>query len=101
MVERTAKEEYNYRVFSKEKFDALIRHPSRKPRPLYEVAEYQEDRTNMMAGYARRVLSLASYGHVRQKGSLSSFNIPEKPISHPNWRKRYGKSRFSEYRFGS
>jgi hypothetical protein len=91
--------EKNRSKLSNEKFDALIRHPSRKPRPLYEVAEYQEDRTNLMVDYARRVLSLSSYGHVRQKGALSSFNIPEKPINHPDWRKRYGKAKFSEYRF--
>lgn len=90
--------EKNGPKLSLEKFDALIRHPSRKPRPLHEVAEYQEDRTHMMVEYARRVLGLASFGHVRQKGALSSFNIPEKPISHPDWRRRYGKAKPSEYR---
>lgn len=91
--------ELNRSRLSHEKFDALIRHPQRKPHPLYEVAEYQEDRTNMMVDYARRVISLSSYGHVRQKGALSSFNIPAKPVGHPDWKKRYGKARFSEYRF--
>jgi hypothetical protein len=91
--------EKNRAKLSKANFDSLVRHPPRKPRPLYEVAEYQEDRTNMMVDYARRVLGLASYGHVRQKGALSSFNIPEKPINHPDWRKRYGKAKLSEYRF--
>jgi hypothetical protein len=89
--------EKNRSKFSIEKFDSLIRHPPRKPRPLHEVAEYHEDRTNMMVDYARRVINLSSYGHVRQKGALSSFNIPDKPVSHPVWRKRYGKARFSKY----
>ena len=91
--------ELNRSRLSLEKFDALIRHPPRKPRPLHEVAEYQEDRTNMMVDYARRVISLSSYGHVRQKGALSSFNIPAKPVGHRDWKIRYGKVRFSEYRF--
>ena len=47
----------------------------------------------------RRVISLSSYGHVRQKGALSSFNIPAKPVGHRDWKIRYGKVRFSEYRF--
>jgi hypothetical protein len=91
--------EKNRSKLSKENFASLVRHPPRKPRPLHEVAEYQEDRTNMMVDYAKRVLSLASYGHVRQKGALSSFNIPNKPVGHPDWKKRYGKVRQNTYLF--
>lgn len=90
--------EKNRSKFSIEKFDSLIRHPPRRPRPLHEVAEYHEDRTVMMVDYARRVINLSSYGHVRQKGALSSFNIPDKPVNHPAWRKRHGKAGYSEFR---
>jgi hypothetical protein len=41
--------------------------------PLYECAEYHEDRTSMMAEYAKQVLEMGVHGHVRQKGGLSSF----------------------------
>jgi hypothetical protein len=45
---------------------------------------------SMMVSYAKKVLELDAFGHVRQKGSLSSFHIPDQPITHPDWEARYG-----------
>ncbi len=57
---------------------------------LYQCAELGEDRTMMMIAYAERVSEMGVSGYVRQKGALSSFNIPDKSITHPDWKTRYG-----------
>jgi hypothetical protein len=71
-------------------FSQLVRRAQKTSRPLFECAEYHEDRTAMMVEKATDVLELGYYGTVRQKGALSSFHIPDKPISHPAWQNRYG-----------
>lgn len=58
---------------------------------LYQCGDLTEDRAMMMAAYAERVLALRAYGSVRQKGALSSFHIPDKIITDPIWKKRYGQ----------
>ena len=83
---------------SKETFEALVRKAQKNSRPVFECAEYHEDRTMMMAEYATKVLDLRNHGHVHQKGALSSFHIPHKPISHPIWKERYGSFEASDYR---
>lgn len=83
---------------SRKTFDNLVHKAQEKSLPLFECAEFHEDRTMMMANYAKRVLEIGFYGHVRQKGALSSFHIPDKPNSHPVWKQRYGSYKVSEYR---
>ncbi len=71
-------------------FRTVVANSQRNSQALYFCAEYQEERTRMMIDYAERVLTLGFTGHVRQKGGLSSFHIPNKHISHQDWKDRYG-----------
>jgi hypothetical protein len=77
-------------LLSKEVFDNLVNQYTDSKFALHQCADLTEDRAIMMAAYANRILSLRSYGFVRQKGALSSFNIPDKIITHPVWKQRYG-----------
>lgn len=81
-----------------QKVEDLVNTGHKTTAPLYECAEYHEDRTLMMAKYAKRVLDMGEYGHVRQKGALSSFHIPDKPLTNPVWQRRYGKYSVSQFR---
>jgi len=78
--------------------ESIIRRAQSNSPPLFACAELQEDRTKLIVDYARKVIDLNSYGHVRQKGALSSFHIPDKPVTHPVWKERYGSFEISEYR---
>ena len=82
---------------SKEEFQKFVNRHQRDSRPLFECAEQQEDRTLMMLEYSNNVLELDKSGHVRQKGGLSSFHIPDKQLSNQIWKDRYGVF-YSEYR---
>ncbi len=79
-------------------FDSLVRRAQLESQALFECAQYQEERTTMMVAYAKKVLELGAHGHVRQKGGLSSFHIPDKPITHPDWETRYGPLKPGDYR---
>jgi len=79
-------------------FDSLVRRAQLDPQALFECAQYQEERTAMMVAYAKKVMDLDAFGHVRQKGALSSFHIPDKPITHPDWEARYGSHKPGDYR---
>lgn len=84
-------------------FEPLVLWAQKDVRPLFECGEYHEDRTILMVDYATRVLGLRIeddrvFAHVRQKGALSSFHIPDKPISHPAWQDRHGDVEVSDFR---
>jgi hypothetical protein len=70
---------------------------------LFQCAEHEEDRTMMMTKYANEVLQLESvlqleaFGCVRQKGGLSSFQLPDQPIADPIWKKIFGVEKQGEY----
>ena len=87
------KEQLSWRTFN-----ALLRKTQKDSHPLYECARYHEDRTMMMVDYASKVLELGAYGHVLQIGALSSFHIPDKPISDRVWKDRYGSFVASDFR---
>jgi hypothetical protein len=70
--------------------ERLVNRASSKTKPLYFCAALPDERTMMMVEYATIVLDLGYYGMVRQKGGLSSFHIPDKPISHIAYHTRYG-----------
>lgn len=80
------------RRLTDKEISSLLRRNEHEILPLYECAEFQEDRTMMMVRYATLVRQLDSYGIVRQKGALSSFHIPDKPINDPAWELRYQES---------
>ena len=75
-----------------EHIDLLVHSAQEESPPLYECAELHSQRTKMMVDYAQGVLHLKYYGHVRQKGALSSFHIPNKPTYDHAWQERYGHS---------
>lgn len=76
---------------SKEVFENLVNRYCDPSLSLFCCAELTEDRAIMMAKYANDLLNLGAYGYVRQKGALSSFHLPDKVITHPVWKQRYGK----------
>jgi hypothetical protein len=77
--------ELKYEIFSN-----LIRRYENPRYATYQFAESSDDRALLMTKYARDVLEIQKYGKVRQKGGLSSFQIPNKIISDPIWKRRYG-----------
>lgn len=80
-----------------EVFDNLVNRYCDPSLSLFCCAELTEDRAIMMAKYANDVLNLGAYGCVRQKGALSSFHLPDKVITHPVWKQRYGKVNISPF----
>lgn len=70
-------------------FDDLVNDFKDTRYALYKCGDQADDRTLMMIEYAKNVLKLKEHGRVRQKGGLSSFNIPCKVISEPVWKERY------------
>lgn len=72
-------------------FDRLVRRAEKEFPPLFACAVMPDDRARMLADYALKVRDLGAYGHVRQKGGLTSFNIPNKSVGHMIWRERYGR----------
>lgn len=73
-------------------FDNLV---EEETLPLFECADLQEDRTMKMIKYTTDVWKLGFHGHVRQKGGLSSFHIPDKDVRNVIWRNRYKEGRRS------
>ena len=57
---------------------------------VYTIAPLQEERAMVISRYADEVFGFGKTGIVRQKGGLSSFNIPPEILSNPLWTKRYG-----------
>jgi hypothetical protein len=55
-----------------------------------EVTSYAENRTEMLARSAQRVMDLGAFGRVRQRAALSSFSIPDRLTGDPIWAKREG-----------
>jgi TIR domain-containing protein len=61
---------------------------------IVEVADYPEERTEMMSRCANRVKEFGSYVHLRQRGALSSFSIPNRALNDPVWDLRGDSSHF-------
>ena len=70
--------------------DLLVRKSQESHSPLYLCAKDHGQRTRMMYEFAETVLNLKFFGHVRQKGALSSFHIPDKSLTDDVWKERYG-----------
>lgn len=80
-------------------FEQVIQEAGKESRPLYESAELHEHRTMMLVDYAQKIKSMNYSGHVRQKGALTSFHIPDKEFDDPAWQERYGPGKADLYRF--
>lgn len=68
----------------------LVLPEPKKPHGVIEIAEWPEVRTEFLTRYAKWVIELGVYGHVRHRGILSSFSIPDKDMDDPVW-KVWGK----------
>jgi hypothetical protein len=64
------------------------RNPSRNLR-IMDMADLRQMRATMITESARQVLEMGGPGKVRQKGTLSSFSIPDKPVSNEIWNRQY------------
>lgn len=60
------------------------------PRSITETAEWLEDRTKMLAEYAREVWELSGPQKIRQQSALSSFSIPDADVGDSMWVDRDG-----------
>jgi hypothetical protein len=56
-----------------------------------------EERALLMAEYAEDVIEMGSFALLRQKGGLSSFQIPNEVVSDPIWEERYDTVLKNEY----
>ncbi|WP_287152964.1 toll/interleukin-1 receptor domain-containing protein [Candidatus Solincola tengchongensis] len=70
-------------------FESLVNSFQEKEFALYECAELPEERTVLIAQYARSILEMGEHGLVRQKGAFGSFSIPHRVLSDPVWTIRY------------
>lgn len=68
-------------------FSALILHENKTP--LWELAQFEEERAIMMNEYSTKAHKADYLGIVRQKGGLSSFHIPDTYIWQQQWEDRY------------
>jgi hypothetical protein len=55
-----------------------------------EVTSYAENRAEMLARCAQRVIEMGAFGRVRQRAALSTFSIPDRAPGDPIWAKREG-----------
>ena len=78
-------------------FSNLIKRYQDQQFALYQSAELTEDRAILLAQYSNDIINMGYTGCVRQRGALSSFHIPDKPVSDPVWKLRYGKKEKSEF----
>jgi hypothetical protein len=68
-------------------------------RASFQCGDLPEQRAEMLAQYAKRVLEFGAAGRVRQSGGFSSFCLPNKNADHPDWARREGgSSRSAAYR---
>ena len=85
--------------FSRDLFEGLCSGFDNPSDGLYQCSELREERAMMMAKYAKkaertqRALNQKNRkkrnGLLRQRGGLSSFNIPQQAITDRIWRQRY------------
>lgn len=82
----------NYRVFisySHKAIDNLVQHSYHPSLSAYCCAEQAEERAELIVRLADEIISLDQYATIRQRGGLSSFQIPSVPITDPRWTRRY------------
>jgi hypothetical protein len=64
----------------------------RNPSPslrIMDVADLRQMRARMIADSARQVMDMGGPGIVRQKGTLTTFSIPDKPVNNKIWTQQY------------
>lgn len=105
-------------ILTRRRIEHLVRAYRDESYATYACARLQEDRARMLAAYCDGVeniqmafpsefqdesaannLDISEIPHnsfVRQSGALTSFHIPDRPISDLAWAKRYGNDRKGE-----
>lgn len=58
---------------------------------LHQCADLQEERAVLIAQYCKNITGIGYTGRVRQKGGLTSFNIPSHLLDNAIWGQRYGR----------
>ena len=74
---------------TREDLDREVESAERDKPSFFECARDHVQRGLMMARYANSVSDMKFYACVRQKGALTSFHIPNRPISDVSWVERY------------
>lgn len=69
-------------------FEQLVFPPPAMPQSIVEVADWEENRIQMMAQYANRVVELGGHVRVRQRGRLSFLSIPDAEPDDGIWARR-------------
>jgi hypothetical protein len=69
--------------------DNLVQHSYHPSLTTYCCTEQAEERAALIVKLASEIISLDQYAMIRQKGGLSSFQIPDVPISDERWALRY------------
>lgn len=75
-------------ILTFDKLENLIK-KSEAVMSTYVCRVQAEQRAELMSQYAEDVIEMKSYAKLRQKGGLSSFQIPNEVISDPIWDERY------------
>lgn len=79
------------RKLTRASVDVLLKGYLDESHAYYETAPLAEDRTALMTQYANQVQQMGKAVMLRQKGGLSSMQIPDEVITHPVWIERYGQ----------
>jgi hypothetical protein len=75
-------------------FERLVGDAAESGQAPFFCAPEQEERSVLIAQYAREVLALNQHGRVRHRGGHSVFSVPDKLVSHQLWKDRNaGKSK--------
>jgi hypothetical protein len=77
--------------------EQVVLSPPQTVNPSVEVADFPEQRTEMVARYANRILDRGRYGQLRQRSRLCVFTVPDEDISHPIWKLRDGDTPRSSF----
>lgn len=79
------------RKLTRASVDVLLKGYLDESHAYYEAAPLAEDRTALMTRYANQVQQMGRTATLRQKGGLSSMQIPDEVTTHPVWTERYGQ----------
>jgi hypothetical protein len=71
--------------------EQVVLRAHKKSQPTFHCAYLPEERTAMLAEYAKDVLDLGFHGRVRQSGAFTSFCLPRETVGHPIWMRREGR----------
>jgi hypothetical protein len=77
--------------------EQVVLHGEGQARAVFQCAELPEDRKLMLVQNLKSLLDFGCCGRVRQIGGLTSFSLPDKPISHAIWAEREGQCRRGDY----